>query len=280
MMPHLGLITTRAGQVLLVLGALLLLCRWFEWKSLYMPFRELEGSPADLGLKYEDIQFVAEDGALLHGWWIPHAQARGTLLHCHGNAGNISHRLDLAADLHRLQVNVFLFDYRGYGRSRGLPTEQGTYRDARAAYEFVRAQYGDQEQPPVIAHGQSLGGAVAVQLARDVPLRGLIVESCFSSTLDMARLLYPWLPARWLCGFRYDARSKVGRLTLPKLFAHSPQDEMIPYALGRELFAAAAEPKRFCALRGGHNEAGWQLSPEYWQEIEQFVQELFGPPSQ
>lgn len=266
----------RLVWILVLVAALWGYLRYFEWRNMYYPSKEIAATPGDFGLPYEEIDFVAEDDHRLHGWWIPHPEARGTILHCHGNAGNIGDRVWLAADLHRLKVNVFLFDYRGYGRSRGLPTEQGTYRDARAAYEVVRNRYADAETPPVIVHGQSLGGSVAVQLALDKPVRGLVVESTFSSTVEMGHHLYPLLPVRLFCRFRYDSAAKVPRLAMPKLFAHSPHDETVPYALGRKLYEAAAEPKEFVELEGTHNEAGWGGSPEYWAALEAFVDRVLG----
>mgnify|MGYP003586132247 CR=1 FL=1 len=269
---------SRAAYYALIAGGVYAYLRYFEWRNLYYPARELQDTPADAGLEYEDVAFVAEDGVALHGWWIPCEKACGTVLHCHGNAGNIGDRVYLAADLHRLGVNVFLFDYRGYGRSRGIPTEQGTYRDARAAYEVVRARYRDAEDPPVIAHGQSLGGVVAIQLALDKRVRGVVVESVLPSTIELGARLYPWLPVRWFCGFRYDAISKAAKLGGPKLFAHSRDDEMIPYDLARKVFDAAPEPKRFVELAGGHNDAGWSATPEYWKALEEFVGEVLGRP--
>lgn len=270
-------VATRVAWVIAVLALVWAYLRWFEWKNIYYPTRTLEATPASVHLDYEDVTFITDDGHVLHGWWIPHGAARGTILHCHGNAGNIGDRVWLAADLHRLAVNVFLFDYRGYGRSRGLPTEQGTYEDARAAYEVIRARYDDMEVPPVIVHGESLGGAVAIQLALDKPVAGLVIESTFSSTLDMAATLYPWLPARALCRFRYDSVAKVGRLRVPKLFAHSRDDEMIPYALAEKLYDAAAEPKARCDLEGAHNDAGWNGTPAYWEALQTFVDNILGP---
>jgi fermentation-respiration switch protein FrsA (DUF1100 family) len=263
--------------VLILSGAVWAYLRFFEWRNLYHPAHKIEVTPSEFGLQYEDVNFMSEDGRALHGWWIPHAQARGTVIHCQGNAGNIGDRAWMAADFHRLNVNVFLFDYRGYGESRGLPTEQGTYRDARAAYEVVRAKYQDQESPPVVLHGQSLGGAVAIQLALDKPVRGLIVESAFSSVIDMGQKLYPLLPIKWFCHFRYDSASKVSRLHIPKLFAHSRRDDLIPYDLGEKLYHNAAQPKEFVILEGSHNEAGWMLTPAYWRAIEQFLDRLLGP---
>lgn len=247
------------------------LARYFEWKNVYFPTRELESTPKDAGLEFEEVRFITEDARLLFGWWIPHPQARGTILHCHGNAGNIGDRVWLAADLHRLGVNVFLFDYRGYGQSRGLPTEKGTYADARAAFEVVRAMHNDSDAPPVVVHGQSLGGAVAIQVALDKPVRGLVVESSFTSVTDMAKHLYPGLPLHWVVRYRYNSLEKVARVQVPKLFAHSPADDLVPFDMGRRLFEAASEPKEFVELVGGHNEAGWATAPHYWKTLERFI---------
>ncbi|MFH0953430.1 MAG: alpha/beta hydrolase [Verrucomicrobiota bacterium] len=272
------MVVSRLAWIVVALVAVWAYLRWFEWRNLYYPSRTVETTPSTLGLDYEDVTFISEDGRVLRGWWIPHKQARGTVLHCSGNAGNIGDRVGLAADLHRLAVNVFLFDYRGYGESRGVPTERGTYADARAAYEVVRARYRDADDPPVILHGQSLGGGVAIQLALDKPVRALVIESAFPSTVDMALHVYPWLPVRAMCHFKYDSLSKVGSVRIPKVFAHSRDDEMIPYELGRKLYEAAAEPKQFCELEGLHNDTGWSTNPEYWKAVEQLVRRVFGEP--
>lgn len=264
------------ARMLVGLGVAWLLLRWFEWKSVYAPSRRMEATPADVELAYEDVQFVAEDGVVLHGWWIPHPEARGTILYCHGNGLNIANRIGLCRDLHALRVNVFIFDYRGYGQSRGWTTEQGTYRDARAAYEVVRARYDDAERPPVVVYGASLGGAVAAQLALDKPVRGVVFEAAFSSVVDVGERLYPGLPVRWLVRFRYDAVRRVSRITVPKLFAHSREDQLIPFELAQKLFDAAAPPKRFFELTGPHDEAGWNNTPAYGQALAAFLDELLG----
>ncbi|MBP7427903.1 MAG: alpha/beta hydrolase [Candidatus Hydrogenedentes bacterium] len=274
-------------------GALSILARWwpallapvllvagfwlFEWKKIYRPSRLLDTSPAAVQLEYEEVAFVAEDGGLRVGWWIPHPRARGTILHCPGQSGNMGDRLNLAVDFHRLGVNAFLFDYRGYGRSRGFPTEQGTYRDARAAYEVVRARYGDAETPPVVVHGMSLGGAVAVQLALDKPVRGLIIESAFTSIRDAGRHLYPGLPLRWLSRFRYDSLAKMPRLNAPLLVAHSRGDERVPFEHGRRLYEAAPGPKQMVELTGSHRDAGWNRTPGYWRAVQDFLDLALGP---
>jgi len=129
----------------------------------------------------------------------------------------------------------------------------------------------------VVLHGQSLGAAVAIQLSLDKPIRGLIVESSFSSVIDMGQKLYPLLPIKWFCRFRYDSASKVSRLNIPKLFAHSLQDDLIPYDLGEKLYQAAAQPKEFVVLESSHNDAGWTLTPAYWRAIEKFLDRILGP---
>ena len=254
--------------LLLIVGYL----RFFEWRSLYYPARELKGDPSEMGLEFEDIRFVAEDDCKLHGWWIPHEEARGTVIVFHGNAGNIGDRTWMVGDLHKLGLNIFIFDYRGYGKSSGMTREKGLYRDARAAFEVVRAKYADSEEPPVILYGRSLGGSVAVQLALEKPVKGLILESTFTSTIAMAKKLYPVLPSRLLCSQRYDSLAKIDRVTVPLMIAHSLDDTLIPYEMGQALFEKATTPtKIFCQLRGDHNDSGWTLQSPYWLQIEAFL---------
>ncbi len=254
--------------------------RWFEWSHAFRPSRTMSGTPADRGLEYDEVDFVAEDGCRLHGWWIPYPGAAGTLLYCHGNAQNISDRVDLAADLQGQGVNVFIFDYRGYGRSRGRPSEKGIYRDARAAYEVVRSKYADDDKPPVVAYGASLGGAVAVQLALDKPLRGLILECTFPSSLILGRRWYPRLPVGRLLRYRFDSLAKIGSVSIPKLFSHSIDDKLIPFDLGMMLYRAAPEPKSFVSLRGDHDESSWSETPAYLTEIRTFLHRHLGPPAE
>ncbi len=253
--------------------------RIFEWKSIYYPRRRWRATPDAAGLAYEDVAFVAEDGCLLHGWWIPAERGRGTVIYCHGNASNIGDCVTVAAELTRMDVHVFLFDYRGYGRSRGFPTERGTYRDARAAYEVVRARYGDAEQPPVAVYGHSLGGAIAVQLALDKPVKGIALENAFTSIMDMGRALYPFLPVQWFCRYRYDNLAKMPGLSVPVIVSHSRQDDVTPFEMGRRLYDVAREPKEFFELSGGHNESNWERNPLYRQGLTGFLDRVLGPAS-
>ena len=248
--------------------------RIFERTQVYQPTRKVSGRPDDLGMLYEEIQFVAEDSTILQGWWVPADGARGTLLFLHGSPGNMGDRVEVLHSLRRLGLNLFTFDYRGYGESRGIPSEQGTYRDARAAFEVVRAKYEDADHLPVIVYGRSLGGAIAVHLAMDKPILGLILEGSFSSIVDMGEYRHPRLPVRWFGSIRYDSTSIIGKLTVPKIIAHSCDDELIPIVQARKLFESAADPKTFVELRGSHDQVGWTSTPGYWDILQVFTQEV------
>ncbi len=258
-------------NILVGCGALWLLARWFEWKNVYAPTSEIEATPESVGLEFEEIEFIAEDGVRLHGWWISHPEARGTILYCHGNGSNIGNRVNLCRDLHALGVNIFIFDYRGYGRSRGWSTEQGTYRDARAGYDVIRAKYDDMESPPVLVYGASLGACIAAQLALDKPVVGAVFEAGFSSVVDVGKHLFPNLPVSLISRFRYEADRRVAQIRAPKLFASSRDDQLIPFNLGQKLYDAAAEPKAFFELRGPHGETGWNETPAFWPALAAFV---------
>ncbi|HMP90902.1 MAG TPA: alpha/beta hydrolase [Kiritimatiellia bacterium] len=257
--------------IIAILGVLYLGVRWFEWSNAFKPSKRMDADPSSIGLEFEDVIFYAEDGCRLHGWWLPHESARGTVIYCHGNAGNISTRLDVCQGLCSLGLNVFIFDYRGYGKSRGFPTERGLQLDAAAAYEVARARYEDDDNPPVVIYGASLGGSVAAYLAGKLPARGLIIEGGFTSAIDVGERWYPWLPISAIAKYRFDARAHVATLDIPKLFSHSNIDAVIPPDLGAELFKAAANPKRFVPLVGEHGEAGWLDTPHYLTELRQFI---------
>jgi hypothetical protein len=242
----------------------------------HLPGRALDATPEAIGLDYEDAVIETADGERLHGWFVPADTARGTLLFFHGNAGNISHRLDSLAIFNRLGLDVLMVDYRGYGQSSGEPSEAGTYRDARAAWDWLVAR----GVPPgrIVVFGRSLGGAVGAWLAgqADVSPAGLIVESSFTSGTDMARRLYPWLPARLITRLKYPVRDHLAAATSPVLVIHSRDDEIIPFDMGRALFDAAPEPKTFFELRGDHNAGFWLSRNAYVPALESYLAELPG----
>lgn len=267
--------------IVTVVGAYLALvvAVWFGQASLLylpsLPSRELTATPQAIGLSYQDVSLQAADGVRLHGWFVPAKSPRATLLFFHGNAGNISHRLDSLRIFHELNLSVFIFDYRGYGRSEGSPSEAGTQQDALAAWRYVTEARGAPAQK-VVLFGRSLGGAIAAWLATQQRPGAVIVESTFTSVPDMAADLYWWLPARQLTRFRYATRDYLASVRCPVLIVHSPDDEIIPFRHAEALYAAAAGPKQLLRLTGAHNE-GFLLSGQgYVRGLDQFLAEHFG----
>lgn len=244
--------------------------RWFERTSLFHPERQLTFLPTSAGLAYTDLTLRAADGVSINGWHLPGKTGAPTILFLHGNGGNLSHRLDKIKLLKRSGAEVVIIDYRGYGKSAGAPTEKGTYRDAEAAY--LHLTRGLKRDPgSIFVYGESLGSAVAVELARRRPVAGVILESPFTSVLDMAEEVLPWYPARFLSTFRYDSAAKIADIRAPLLILHSPQDETVPYRMGRKLFELAREPKQFVDLKGGHNDGYEQAGEAYLKAVEAFL---------
>lgn len=242
-------------------------------KLLYRPTRKVPSAPPDLNLDFEDVVFRSADGISLHGWFVPARQARFTVLFCHGNGGNIGHRLDSIKLLHDLGLDCFIFDYRGYGKSQGRPTEAGTYRDAQAAYDWLTQTRGIRPEQ-IIVLGRSLGGSVAAHLAGSVAVAGLVLECAFTSYPDIGARFYPYLPVRRFARYRYNTRAYLARVRCPVLVMHSPDDDLVPFEFGRELFEAAGEPKWFVELVGGHNDAFLASGDRYkdtWRRWLDFV---------
>ena len=244
----------------------------FQTAHLFAPDRYPLGfwNPEAHGLPAEDNWFEAEDGARLHGWWIPHPTAWGTVLYCHGNNGNITNRIEAFQNLRRLGVNLFAFDYRGYGRSEGEPTEAGVYRDVRAAWDHLVAKRGESPRS-ILLFGHSLGGAVAIDGALHREVAGLVVQSSFTQVRDMARTIYPSLPLHLIARNQFRSIEKVARLRMPKLFIHGTEDQTVPIDHGRRLFAAAAAPKEWYEVpRAGHSELHRHGGLRYYGRLQRF----------
>ncbi|MCH8958352.1 MAG: alpha/beta hydrolase [Proteobacteria bacterium] len=236
-----------------------------------MPGRTLTATPKDAGFDFEDVTLETSDGLKLHGWYVPAAQARGVVLFLHGNAGNISHRLDSIAIFHELGLDTLIIDYRGYGRSQGKPSERGIYLDAEAAWHYLVSSRGVAADR-VIVFGRSLGGAVAAWLANQYTPAALIIESSFSSALDMARKLYPFMPVRLITRLEYPVSLYVSQLQCPLLVIHSRDDEIIPFTMAEAIYDSAMEPKSLLEIWGDHNN-GFLLSRDrYLSGINEFVQ--------
>ncbi len=244
----------------------------FQRYLVYFPTRGLETTPSLIGLAYEDVWMTTADEVKIHGWFVPADSARGTLLFCHGNAGNIAHRLDYARIFQQRRLNVFLFDYRGYGQSDGTPTEAGTYRDGEAAWRFLVEQKQLASQRIVIL-GESLGGGIATYLAEQVRPGGLILQSVFTSVPDIGAAAYPMFPIRLLARIRYPNLERMARITCPSLIIHSQHDEIIPFQHAEALFAAANPPKKLLDIVGDHNEGPFISGARYLDGLDAFLSE-------
>jgi fermentation-respiration switch protein FrsA (DUF1100 family) len=231
------------------------LIRRFELSQVYHPWKDWEIQPAEAGRPVEDIFIATLDGVKLSAWFFP-ADADAprkdmVMLVCHGNAGNISHRLELVRLLMNTGVAALVFDYRGYGKSTGTPGEEGTYLDAQAAYDWLRGRGFAAEN--IILFGESLGGAVAAELALREPVGGVVLQSTFTSIPDVGAELLWWLPVRWINTIKYDTLDKLPRVKVPVLVMHSRDDTLVRFRHAERNFAAANEPKLFHETSGGHN---------------------------
>ena len=257
------------GVTFIVLWTLL------ERRFVFFPVTELLYTPSDVNLEYEDVQVRTSDDLMIKGWFIPGWGSDVTWLWFHGNGGNLGHRVgELEMAHHRIGANIFIFDYRGYGESEGVPSEKGTYLDSRAAIEYLSSRPGV-NSGRIVYIGHSLGAAVAIEAALTSPPMAMILISPFASVRDMASLTLPFPPAGWLLRNHYDNISRVRKLTMPLLVLHGDQDETVPIYQGRKLYEAANEPKKFHTLEGAAHNDTYQVGGEqYWRAIESFLSDV------
>lgn len=228
------------------------------------------------GLPLEEVWFQSGDGTKLFGWYVEHVATSGVLLWCHGNAGNIINRLENLRELYRIGLSVFIFDYRGYGRSQGSPSEEGLYQDALGAYDYLtRTRMIRSER--IVNFGRSLGAAVAAEVALQKPAAGLVLESSFPSVEAVAKFHYGGLPVHWLLGAEFRLIDRLRQLSLPKLIIHGEQDDIIPLELGRQVFEAAKPPKSFYVVKGADHNNTYHVGGEpYFQRVTEFVRHAIG----
>lgn len=245
---------------------------WFmQDKLIYYPYRDVQTTPADIGLSYQDVRFRSQDGVALHAWYLPPPDDDApVLLFAHGNAGNISHRLDSLKQFHQLGLGVLIFDYRGYGRSGGKPSEAGLYRDALAAYEQLVGPLRV-EPSRIFALGRSLGGAVAAYIAANRPVSGLILDATFTDLRDLGAALYPYLPVRRLSRNHFPTRQYLLASEAPTLIFHGDRDTLVPVAHAHALRDAAGARGRFVLLQGGHEDAHLISREAYDRALLEFV---------
>jgi hypothetical protein len=239
---------------------------------IFFPTKDLEYTPQHLGLGFQEIFFTTPDGLKLHSWYIPAGDQAPVLLWCHGNGGNISHRVPIIKELHQAGLGVFIFDYRGYGLSQGRASEVGVYQDAQAAYQYLRDSLG---VPPgrIVLWGRSLGGVIAAELATKVPVRALILESTFTHVGDMARYHYAWLPTRSLWAQKFNLAQKIQGIKAPKLIVHGDQDNVVPLWMGEKIYSLALPPKEFYRIHGaGHNDVFELGGLPYLKKLKSFIQ--------
>ena len=242
----------------------------FQERLIFFPSAPITYTPDHIGLAFEEVRFYSKKGPSCHGWFVPHPEAKKTVLFCHGNAGNISDRLELISLFHRLKLNVFIFDYQGYGKSQGRPSETNTVFDALGAWDYL-VDSRSIDPSSIVIFGKSLGGAVAVQLAHLKLPSHLILDSTFTRVVDMARRSFPFLPVAHLTHVHYDSLSLIPKLTCPILVIHSPDDELIPIEQGEALYQAITSPKRFFRGKGGHNDVHSATGALYDSEIGSFL---------
>lgn len=235
-------------------------------RFIFHPDPVLHQTPGRVGLAFDDVFFTTEDKVRLHGWFVRHPSAIATLIWFHGNAGNISHRVENIKMLHeRIPMNIFIFDYRGYGQSGGTVSEAGTYKDGAAAIHFLQDKYGVSGKEMII-FGRSLGAAVAAEMATRFDCMAVILESPFASIQEMARAIVPFLPLGALTNTRYATVEKVRGFKAPLLVLHGDRDEVVPFAQGEQVFAAALAPKTFYRIAGaGHNDTYFVGGEEYYR---------------
>ncbi len=256
----------------IVFLSVLLLVRYLETAAVFFPGKNVFVVPSQVGMLFEDLYLSTDDGVRINAWFIP-SKAKNptpaTIIFAHGNAGTMSDRMQKIKFFHELGLHVLAFDYRGYGKSQGRPTEKGIYRDALAVYDYL-AQRPGIDPRRIIAYGSSLGGVVAVDLAVKRPVAALIVDSSITTAREAARLFYPSLPA-FLMNLQFDSLGKVARIMAPKLFIHSPQDTVVPFTMGRRLFEAALAPKAFLTSSGNHNEVQIVTDPATAQALKKYL---------
>ena len=236
----------------------------------FVPTKKYINTPELYNLSYENYILTTEDGEKINSWFIPHPNPRSTLLFLHGNGGYISTRLDSINIFHQLGLSVFIIDYRGYGDSSGLPSEEGTYIDAETAWLFLKNKM-DIDANNIIIFGRSLGGAVAIWLAQKYKPSALIVESSFTSIIDMGRSNYPYLPIKLLAMIKYPSDERIASINVPKLFIHSMDDDIVPYKFGQKLFELSTPPKEFLKISGLHNNGFLMSGDIYINGINKFL---------
>ena len=264
--PVLSPLLTALVAYLLLCAAVFFLQGWL----VFAPNRTLDRTPEDLGIPFRSPELSTSDGVRLSAWLLAADEPRGALVFCHGNAGNISDRIEAARVFRNMGLSVLLFDYRGYGASNGSPSEDGLYLDAEAAFDYLVEREGFAPEK-IAVYGESLGGGVAVHLARHRRVACTITESTFTSIPELGAEIYPWLPVSILARIRFDNAAKVGDLSAPYMIVHSETDRTIPFSHAEQLRERADPSSEFLITGGDHNDGGFMLSTEWRERVQEFL---------
>jgi len=259
--------------LIIVWLGLAMLIYLFQSRFIYYPSKEVTLTPENIGMEFEDVHLTTRDNIAIHGWYVPRSGSRHTLLFLHGNTGNISDCLNSLKIFHDLGLSILIIDYRGYGLRGGSPGEAGTYLNAESAWGYLTSQR-HQSAEDIIIFGRSLGGGIASWLALEYRPAALIMESTFTSITDMGMISYPYLPIKWLSRIRYPSIERIGQIRSPILIIHSPDDELVPYRLGQQLYERAQSPKSFLTIKGRHGDGFLDSAPHYIQGLGDFIQQL------
>ncbi|MCF7870940.1 MAG: alpha/beta hydrolase [Candidatus Omnitrophica bacterium] len=256
----------------LVTFTLFLFVKFSQNNQIFFPVEAIEATPEDFGLSFEDVSIKSADNLKLNGWFIPNQPDSYVLLFLHGNGGNISHRLHKLGLLYELGLTIFIIDYRGYGRSQGSPDAAGIYRDAQASLNYL-IDKKNIKADRIIVYGESLGSALAVNLAAHNRVGGIVLEGAFSSGKDMAKIIYPYFPSFVLPNI-FESLKDIEKVNEPKLFIHSQADEIVPIGLAKKLYKKALEPKEFIEIIGGHNIAYLDGKDKYLSALDSFIEKI------
>ena len=254
------------------MGLIFAYVKYIEYRGIYYPVKEILIYPSSFGASFKDIYITTEDNVRINGWLISNPRAKYTLLFFHGNAGNIGDRIDKLQLLYQAGINIFIIDYRGFGKSQGVPSEPGFYRDAFASYDYLLNTAGVSPDQ-IILYGESLGSAIAVDFAFHRKVKALILEGAFSCGKDMAVKFYPFLP-RFIFSNSFDSLTKIKEISASKLFIHSLDDEIVSFNLAKKLYNNAKEPKEFLEIKGDHNNAFLSSQEAYISSISAFIGRL------
>lgn len=256
--------------IIVLLGANFWVAPHIEQTKTFFPTREIEQTPQSLGLDYQDVYLISQNGNTINGWYIDNKNSEKVMLYFHGNAGNISNQIERLQIFYRLPVDLFIIDYQGYGGSEGSPSRDNCYADARAAYQYLISQKSYSSEQ-IFSYGYSLGGAIAANLAAKEKVAGVILEATFTSTKAIANLSMPlYRPFLWMMKQNFDTLRNINKINAPLLIIHRKGDERVPYTMAEELYAKAKEPKKLLLLKeGGHDE--WVANQEYKEALREFV---------